>query len=63
VGDAPICPHCGGPMTSDVALVNFGGKRKCERVVMPPHCPSEECRAARDEAAIARLVERGVIDP
>lgn len=57
----PICPHCGGPMERSVAFVcsSKGGGR----MALPPHCPSKECQEARDDAAIANMVARGVIDP
>ena len=32
-------------------------------LALPPYCPSPTCRKARDEAAIARAVAAGIIDP
>jgi hypothetical protein len=45
------------------ALVRFAGPMRCERVELPPVCTAPACREARDEATIAELVARGVIDP
>jgi hypothetical protein len=55
------CPHCGGPLTPCVAFLT--SEDGCERVELPGYCPSAECQKARDDAAVARLIERGVIDP
>jgi hypothetical protein len=55
----PICPHCGGPMTRNVAFVT--GDKSCGRMALPPHCPSKECRQARDDAAMTDMIKRGVI--
>ena len=35
----------------------------CGPLRLPPHCASKACQDARDEAAIADMIERGVIDP
>jgi hypothetical protein len=56
-----ICPHCGGPMTCGAALVT--SKDSCGVFQLPAQCLSKACREARDDAAIARAVEAGVIDP
>jgi hypothetical protein len=61
LGAPETCEHCGGAMTSDVALLNTG--KGCVRFELPPHCPSEACRRAHDEATIADMIARGVIDP
>ena len=61
LGLPETCPHCGGPMKRSYALLNTG--KGCERMELPPSCPSQECRDARDEEAIADLIARGVIDP
>jgi hypothetical protein len=57
------CPHCGGPMKRGKALLNFGEDQPCEEMQLPPVCTSSDCQAARDDAAIARAIERGIIDP
>lgn len=57
-----VCPHCGGPMESQSAIV-CAGDGIGDRLTLPPHCTSKECQEARDEAALARAVESGLIDP
>jgi hypothetical protein len=32
-------------------------------IPLPAWCADEQCRRERDEAAMARAIERGVIDP
>ena len=61
LGLPETCPCCGGPMKRSVALLNTG--KGCERMELPPYCPSQECRKARDEEAIADAILRGLIDP
>lgn len=55
------CRHCGTPLTRGVAFVS--GVAGCGEVKLPAQCPSTECQAARDAAALADAVARGVIDP
>jgi hypothetical protein len=59
--DDGSCPHCGGPM--ERATVFLTGAKSCGPALLPPHCPSKTCREARDDAAIADMVARGIIDP
>lgn len=56
------CPTCGGPLTEGgtAFLCAPGGGRQ---LATPSYCPSKECRKARDDAAIARAIESGLIDP
>lgn len=56
------CPHRGGPMDGAQVHLNYGGGQG-EWVNLPPRCPSRECQEARDEAALADAIRRGVINP
>jgi hypothetical protein len=33
------------------------------KIPLAPYCADPACREARDEAAIAKMIEAGVIDP
>lgn len=60
-GYATVCPDCGGPLKLGgyaLACGPTGG-----RIKLPDYCASRECARARDDAAIARAVAAGVIDP
>lgn len=61
MGEPETCEHCGGPLVSNRALANVEGS--CVVVQLPAHCPSEECRRQRDEAAITDAIARGLINP
>lgn len=54
------CSHCGGPMVTSVGVACDA---KSSYRMQFTHCPSPECRLARDEAALQRAIKRGVIDP
>lgn len=68
-----VCADCGSPMRQRFIILTMAGG--CERIPDgPPVCSSEECRqrqleqdradqGARDEEAIQRAIERGVILP
>lgn len=58
-----VCPHCGTPMTTGAAFVCAADPRDSGVLELPPVCPSRECRKARDEAAIQRAIDSGLIDP
>ncbi len=67
------CAECGSPMVQPVALLNVDGR--CERMSLgEPVCSGEACtarrraedradQAARDDAAMAKAIAAGVIDP
>jgi len=57
------CPHCGEKMHVPIALVRMARPTRCEYVELPPQCTSKPCQEARDDATIADLIARGVIDP
>jgi hypothetical protein len=57
----PACPHCGHPMRR--GMVFWTAKDGCDEFTLPPACSRPECQAARDDAAIAKMIAAGVIDP
>lgn len=57
-----VCPECGDAMTSAAAFLT-GARGTCDVIQLPARCLSKACREARDDAAIAAAVARGVIDP
>lgn len=71
--DSLTCADCGSAMRQRYIILTVAGG--CERIPDGhPVCSSEECRqrhleqdrvdqAARDEAALSRAIERGVILP
>ncbi len=59
----PTCPECGTQLTpGGVALgcVPGGGG---VTIPLPAYCADPQCRRDRDEAAIARAIAAGVIEP
>lgn len=65
VDERPRCSRCGGPMNAGRAIVTL--PRGCQSLDLPATCSDPECRRRgqkeRDEAAIARAIADGVIDP
>lgn len=58
---ADCCQHCGTPLTKGgyaLACGPGGG-----RIKLPDYCADRECAKARDDAAIARAIAAGIIDP
>jgi hypothetical protein len=59
---APTCPACGNPLTpggSAFLCSDTGGKR----VALPSYCADRQCQIDRDEAAVAKAIASGLIDP
>lgn len=65
IDERPVCPRCGGRMNAGVAMVC--GPGVSGSIELPPVCASETCRVTgqreRDDAAIAKAIAAGVIDP
>lgn len=58
------CPDCGGPLPKPAtAILCLGGGQGGTLELPPGPCRSPECRQARDDAALADAIARGVIDP
>lgn len=69
---ATECGDCGSPMRQTYIVLTFA--KSCERIPDQLVCTNEECRErqrvqdredqrARDDAAMQRAIERGVILP
>lgn len=65
IDERPACPRCGAPMNASAGFAC--GRGFSVPFELPPTCTNAECRKAgqreRDEAAIARAIAAGVIDP
>lgn len=55
------CRHCGTPLVGGTAFLCMPGGGG--QMQLPKRCPSAACQEARDEALLAKMVERGIIDP
>jgi hypothetical protein len=56
------CSHCGNPMEPGGAAIACAPSGSV-KVPLPPYCADRACQEARDEAALAKMIEAGVIDP
>jgi hypothetical protein len=56
------CPACGQPRVGGTAIACLEGGRSVT-VALPAHCVNPECQKKRDEAALQRAVDSGLIDP
>lgn len=59
----PCCPHCGNPLSRGGVAVACGPRLTSTTIPLADYCADADCRRARDEAAIAKAVAAGVIDP
>lgn len=61
LGEPRLCPNCCRPMARVYARVCdfYSG----QRIRLPDYCPDTECRKERDELALKRAIEAGVVDP
>ena len=59
---AATCERCGARLERGTARLCFGGGESGV-LQLPGTCPSRECREARDAAALADAIARGVVDP
>lgn len=61
------CPDCDQPMTSGGKGVAFlcgpGAPGVVDLPESPPRCVNPVCIKARDEAAMQRAIDAGIIDP
>lgn len=57
------CPSCGQPMSSGGFALACGRGGQSARILLPAICTDRACRAARDEAAMAKAIAAGVILP
>lgn len=60
---SPVCPHCGNPITPGGYALVCNTRGRSTTVQLPNFCTNRQCRSDRDDAAIAKAIADGVIDP
>jgi hypothetical protein len=57
------CPHCGQPMTPGGYAIGCSRAATSVRIKLPDYCADPTCRTRRDEAALQRAIDRGLVKP